>query len=33
MLASDASKEAKLIKAKPFELPVSGSLMICNAKF
>lgn len=30
MAASDASKLAKLIKAKPLELPVSGSRMICK---
>jgi hypothetical protein len=31
MEASEASKLAKLMNANPFELPVSGSRMICNA--
>ena len=30
--ASDASKLAKLIKAKPFEFPVVGSRIIYNEK-
>lgn len=30
--ASDASKEAKLMNAYPFEFPVSGSLIICKEK-
>jgi hypothetical protein len=32
MAASDASKLAKLMNAKPFEFPVVGSLMICIQK-
>ena len=32
MAASDASKLAKLMKAKPFELPVVGSLIIYTSK-